>query len=439
LSRGVPLGEVLRERGLVQPFELYRLLQQNLAKKLLDGFSWRDGEFALRDEAPEVGSPLKVRVPQLVVTGITRFAPGDEVEAAMSPLRQSGMTLASAPPFSVDEIRLSPAQRHLLNLVGQGWQVTELAAAAQVGEQEIDRLLYALALLGVVVPGRQPASAPTPSDQPAAAPAPAPPVAPEPAPPLRPAPAGAAAPPDAPTPPDVEGLRNQVMQAYLSYRRQDAFELLGLGDGASLSEVDDALLAYAERFAPWRYRGEGLDAVAEKARDLFLAGVAAHAELRDSERRNALIHRRQSALDRRAEGTTASLRIETDLLDSEKQFEKGLRLMEAGKHEQALTLLEFASDCDPQNVLYRAEAANCRFLAEPGSTAAARRALGELTDALRIDPRFGLAVYYAGLIHQHLGDLGTAESMLRRANQLMAPDRRPIEALKELKAGRRKR
>ena len=40
-SRGVPLGEVLVEKKFLAPTELYRILQQNLGRKLLEPFSWK--------------------------------------------------------------------------------------------------------------------------------------------------------------------------------------------------------------------------------------------------------------------------------------------------------------------------------------------------------------------------------------------------------------
>jgi len=109
--------------------------------------------------------------------------------------------------------------------------------------------------------------------------------------------------------------------------------------------------------------------------------------------------------------------------------------MEKGQYDQALTILEFAADCDPQNSLYRAEAAWCRYLRSPETDA--KRALEELEEAQRIDPRSGLVALYAGEIHRGLGHWDEAESQLRRANQLMAPDRRPIEALKALARDRK--
>ena len=62
----------------------------------------------------------------------------------------------------------------------------------------------------------------------------------------------------------------------------------------------------------------------------------------------------------------ASFAIKTDLLDSESQYKKGKALMDAGKHREALMLLEFAADCDPQNGVYAAELAYCRFLVTLG-------------------------------------------------------------------------
>jgi tetratricopeptide (TPR) repeat protein len=117
--------------------------------------------------------------------------------------------------------------------------------------------------------------------------------------------------------------------------------------------------------------------------------------------------------------------------------------MLAGNHKEALEQLEFAHDCDPQNGLYRAELAYCRYLREPDF--AARKSLQELAEALRIDPNCGLAVYYTGKIHTDLGNADEAETFLRQSIKMMAPDRRPIQALKDLaaqkqvtaKAGRR--
>jgi tetratricopeptide (TPR) repeat protein len=235
--------------------------------------------------------------------------------------------------------------------------------------------------------------------------------------------------------PEIERRRNEIMQAYLSYRRQDAFDLLGVPEDANPEAFERRFLEFSRRFAPWTLDHSGLEGMEERARDLFLAGARAFAELMDAEQRNTLLFRRKTLREERARKPTASFAIKTDLLDAEAQYKKGKALADAGKHREALMLLEFAADCDPQNGLYAAELAYCRFLL---TSANANRALKELNETLRRDPNCGLAAYYAGEIERQTGDAEAAEAHLRRAIKLMSPDRRPIDALKALSTERRR-
>jgi hypothetical protein len=502
-SLGLPLGEVLLDHDVVTAEELFRLLQENLAKKLLDVFTWRDGEFRTHPEAPHPESPLKVRVPQLIVTGITKFASQEEVDAGVVPLVGKRLCLHPSPPFALEEIRLSPRQAQAAVALRSGWRIDELALGTSMPYEEITRLLYALAMLGVVITADHPAAAtvrpaaakphlististpttatppatatpppvaappaaaaptggmtvraeatatrpmpilhppPEPPSTPPAAGVPAPP-APTPSPPLPAAPLPAAPPVEAPplaeAPlPTPERRRNEIMQAYLSYRRLDSFDLLGADEDASPAAVESKYLDFARRFAPWTLGGPDFSGMEEKARDLFLAGARAYSELLDLEQRNTVLFRRKARRDERSRRAPADLlAIKTDLLDPEVQYRKGRAQMDAGKFQEAAVLLEFASDCDPQNGLYSAELAYCRFCLAPGQ---GDRALKELQETLRRDPDCGLAVFYTGDIHRQMGNREDAEKMLRRAIKMMAPDRRPIEALKLLSAEKRR-
>jgi hypothetical protein len=427
-ARGVPLGEVLLEQGLTSAVELFKILQQNLAKKLLDIFTWREGDYRLLEESPIVDSSLKVKVPQLIVTGVTKFAPQEEVDMSVGPLVGKRLVLHPAPPFPLEEIRLNATQGQLVEALRTGRRMGELAEATGLPFDEITRLIYALSVLGVLVPAES-----LPKDLLAASgsfprPVPAPPPAPAAPPPAASAPAGI-------SPADVERRRNEIMQAYLSYRRQDAFDLLDVPEETSNAAVWEAkFLEFARRFAPWTLDHPELASLEERARDLFLAGARAYAELSDREQRNTLLFRRKTLREERAR-KPADFAIKTDLLDSEAQHKKGKALMDAGRHREALLLLEFAADCDPSNGTYAAELAWCRFLL---STANAPQALKELQEALRRDAGCGLAAYYAGEIHRQLGNFDEAEPHLRKAIKLMSPDRRPLDALRLL-SGERKR
>jgi len=503
-SLGQPLGEVLLDHDVITPEELYRLLQENLAKKLLDVFTWRDGDFRTHSEVPHPESPLKVRVPQLIVTGIAKFAPQEEVDAGVVPLVGKKLCLHPSPPFALEEIRLSPRQAQAAVALRSGWRIDELALGTGMPYEEVTRLLYALAMLGTVIAADHPAAraapaaarrgaetrpstiAPDPAT-PAGAPATGPPAAGTPAaaaatpaesaqpaaakpptsvrpeatatrpmpvviPPPEPAPLSPPSPPvlGAPAPPvagvptspapaepaAVSDRRNEIMQAYLSYRRLDSFDLLGADEDASPAAIEARYLEFARRFAPWTLGAPDLSGMEEKARDLFLAGARAYAELLDLEQRNTVLFRRKARREERSRRPPADLlAIKTDLLDPEVQYRKGRAQMDAGKFQEAALLLEFASDCDPQNGLYSAELAYCRFCLAPGQGA---KALKELQETLRRDPDCGLAVFYTGEIHRQMGNREEAETMLRRAIKMMAPDRRPIEALKLLSVEKRR-
>jgi hypothetical protein len=442
-ARGVQFGQLLLERELVSAVELFRLLQQNLAKKLLDVFTWRDGTFRVSPERPQVVSPLKVRVPQLVVVGITRFAPPEEVNAAIVPLVGRPLTLHPEPPFPLDDIRLNPRQEQVVDALRGRLRVDELAVSTGMAYEELTRLLYALSLLGVVAPADEvpEGSAPPPRK---AVPAPAVAAA-APAAPAVPAaasgevmsPAPAAAPTlaaPAPAAPiaaaEAEKLSNDVMQAYLAHRGQDAYALLGLGEEAAPAAVQESYLSFAARFAPARFARPELEPVADKARELFLAGARAYAAIADPEQRANLLARRRAQREQKAALPPPDFRIKTDLLDPEVQFKRGVALAEAGQYLDAITQLEFASDCDPGNGLYRAELAWCRH--RQFGSMVTREVLQSLEETMRVDPLCGLAAYYAGVLEGGLGRPAEAEAKLRKAMKLMKGDRRPIEALKKL-------
>jgi hypothetical protein len=340
----------------------------------------------------------------------------------VSPLVGKKLFLHPDPPFSLDDIRLGKAQQQLTSLLEGGKRIDELAAETTVPFEQIMRLLYSLAVIGIVVPEER-----LPRETPKKV-SPPPPTAQE---------------TQTMTVPvqvvkDPEREHNRLMEAYLRYRKQDAFDLLGVAEDATIEQIEVCYLRFSRRFAPWKFKVPGLDSLVEKAEDLFFAGGRAFGELCDREQRNILIQRRRN-LRMEAERAPARDRftIKSQLLDPEAQFKKGKVLMEAGKFRDAEQQLQFAFDCDPQNSTYRAELAYCIFQCDPEFKG--ERALEELKETLRIDPKCGLAVYYLGMVQGTLENFDQAEEYLRNAIKMMMPDRRPIEGLKALQESRKKK
>ena len=423
VAQGLQFGELLIVEGLMSASELYKLLQQNLAKKLLDGFSWRSGEFRILEEEPEVDSPLKVKAAQLVVTGIGKFALAEEVNSAISPLVGKKLFLHPSPVFPLDEIRLPKDQMQITRLLEGGKRIDELAAETPVPFDQIMRLLYSLAVIGVVVPEERLPKEPVPKKKPVAEELKETQTLQVPVQP----------------PQDTEKEHNRLMEAYLRYRKQDAFDLLGVPEDAAIELIERRYLGFCRRYAPWKFDVPGLENLVEKAEDLFFAGARAFGELTDGERRKTLIMRRRTL---RQEAQTKKpardrFRIQSKLLDPAVQFKKGKALMERERYKEAEQQLQFAYDCDPQNSTYRAELAYCRFRRDPDRQGEAT--LEELKETLRVDSRCSLAIYYAGLVSGELEYWDQAEEYLRQAIKLMMPDRRPIEGLKELQERRKKK
>ncbi len=419
-TTGKSFSELLVSEGVVNPNDLYKILQQNLAKKLLDAFTWQSGAFRVSSSLPEVDSPLKVKAPQLVLTGISKFAPEAEIAEAMGPFEAKKFFVRRKPPVPLQDLRLSKEHQEVLRLLSNGKTLSELQSEMGIDKSRALRLLYALALIGAAIPEdwREVDDAQIPdSDFADSGPPPVPSLPP----------AG-----------DAAETRNQVMELYLRFRKLDAFDLLGIQEDATREGIENAFLDYCGKFHPSRFAAPDLKAMEEKARELFIAGGRAFGELSNPETRNSLLGRRQSRFRQlSSEEARNAFAIKSNLLDSETQFAKGMALVKQGNFADALELLQFAHDCEPQNGLYRAELAYCRYRKAPELEA--KTAVDALRETVRIDPECGLAYYYAGLIHADNAEFAEAEPLLQRAIKLMAPDRRPIDALKKLKAAEREK
>lgn len=420
VARGVPFEELLVEHEIVSPTELYKLLQQNLARKLLDGFSWTSGTFRISHDVPAVESPLRVKPAQLLVTGIARFAPQGDVDEAVSGLAGRKLAINPEPYFPLAEIRLSPEQLSLTKALAKPKSVEEMRAGMPGAVDEMSRLLYPLLLLRIVVPEEE---------------LPAPRLAVEAEAPkielqvgtateelavpfLKKLVAGTPAPEQA-----AATTRDELMRVYLSFRRRDPFELFDLQENATLGAINAAWESFARKYAPWNFAPDSGETLQEKAQEIFFAGSKAYAELADADRRGALIAKRKAAREKPREAApvvAAAAAAPTGaapvLLDPEAQHRLGRQLADAGRHREALSHFQFAAECDAQNGVYQAEVIYAKFQL---MATTATQALAALKEVMRIDPKCGLAWYYTGKIHQTIGNKMEADAYIDRGKNMM--------------------
>lgn len=406
-ARGVPLGEILTERKLLTPTEVYRALQQNLGRKLLEPFSWTDGTWTISDNVLPLASPLRVKVPQLIVTGIQKVEPQENADEAAAAFEGQHLALADDPLFALEEVRLSAAQQKVVDAARMSMRLDDVRASADT--DELNRTLYALVLLGIIEPSlvarremrRMELDHPFVAAQ--------------------------EEPIEVPIATVLEAEEHapaeEVVAAYLSFRRKDAFDLLQVDETAGPVPIIKAYLAMTERFFPPHFSGD----LREKAQEVFLAAARAYAELADPARREALVTRREKL---REEAAAAAKAGPAAMIDPEALWKSGVKLAEAGKLREALGSFELAAQCDAQNGTYAAEAAWARY--RLGNTPAAN-AIKLVKNAIRIDPNAGVAYLYAGELQAILGKKVEAQGYLGRAAALMPDDPRPVEAARRVR------
>jgi len=214
--------------------------------------------------------------------------------------------------------------------------------------------------------------------------------------------------------------RDDLMRVYLSFRRRDAFDLFELQETSSVGAINAAWESFARKFAPWQFALDSTEGLQEKAQEIFFAGSRAYAELADSDRRNALIGKRREAREKpklsAVPAPAAPLQSAPVLLDPEAQHRLGRQLSDAGRHREALSHFQFAAECDAQNGVYQSEVIYARFQL---MATTATQALSALKEVMRIDPKCGLAWYYAGKIHETLGHKMEAEAYIDRGKNMI--------------------
>lgn len=450
-ARGVSLEEILTGLELVPQAELERMLQQSLGRKLLEPFSWKSGTFEISfDVPPPHPSAMRVKVPQLVLTGILKVETQESVDAELAFAKDRYLALAPEPLFDPDDVRLTADQQKILEAAREGQPLAALIADSGMDADDIHRIVYALLLLGVVIVTETPVRAAPMFElenpfarrttEVALPPLPSPP-----------APSAASAVPPA-SPGVAPATAAEVSAAHQSLRGKDAFDLLEVGDSDGPLQFIRAFLRMAERFLPSKFDERAASGVRDKAQEVFLAAARAYAELADPVRRDALLATRalRNGSQDVAETTLivplplpvpndtppAAVKpperrpLQAAIIDPELLSRNGRELADAGKLREALSSFEMAAECDAQNGTYAAEVAWCRFRLQVSPAPAT---LKMLKNAIRIDPRSGLAHLYAGKVATALGNKNEASAFLNRAAMLMPRDLRVVEALKALR------
>jgi hypothetical protein len=423
VERGMRVGQVLLEMGLIRDDELHAALQRNLARRLLECFTWTEGEFRVLSGLPESEPTGRVNVTQLIFTGITRFAPESEVNRGFGALLGKDLVLQPSPSVALKDIRRSPHHDRLLRRLRRPTPAEELFRGAGMSKDELIRVVYALSVLGILAPamplsagiaprgaGKREREEPRPSSE--RAPAADEEIELE----LEIDLEESAGERDAPdtseavfaartaglSTTEAEVLRRTIALEYEKFRDRSPIDILGLPDGATARDARRRYVELCARYAPGRFEAQGLRSVAELASELLSLTVRAYMELKQG---NAGEERGRS------ETPTAPDR-EKLARDYRRQ---AIERLESGNFSAASGLFELAVGCNPGDTACCVELAYTRFREDPAN---AEESLGRLLEAASRGQAGPQVYFYAAEISQSLGEVDDARERFLRGCEL---------------------
>lgn len=420
------LGALLVEKQLLSAFDLFKHLQATLAHRILSVFRWTDASWKVLPPR-EVAAPIRTNTARLVYTGVGQM-PAEAVARHFAPPLALALALDPDGPNPQEELKLSPKELRLVKELKAGPTVQHLQGLHGFTADEVTRRLFALVVLGMVAPAEELARRPKrpTAERPAAA-VPAPTPSP-------PTPTAAAAPVGLRFLDDDEAARQALAAEFLTHRTKDPFDLLGVPlsfDGVALQR---AFLAKCAALPPARFaQADGR----QKAEALLVAYAKGFAALADHDS-YLLQRKRREVAEAQRKGATPDpsraaeqLKIRTQLLDADSQFQEGLERLKAGNLRGAIQHFEYACDIEPRG-RFMAYLAYTRFKESPAGQGA--KALAELTQACDAAPDCEEAWAFRAEVATGLGRHDDAEAAWRRASKLAPGKSRYVDGIKHAAA-----
>jgi curved DNA-binding protein CbpA/CheY-like chemotaxis protein len=187
-------------------------------------------------------------------------------------------------------------------------------------------------------------------------------------------------------------------------REANHYEALGIEQTATPEEIKAAYIAAAKRFHSDAFSGQELGSARKVAEELFAKVSEAHAVLANpSSRGNYDVF-----VDRKAKGLPTDVGA---ILRAEGIFQKGETLFKAGKFEDAEGVFREAIALNHSEAEFHAYLGMSIYRGR----GKAQEALELVGKALELDSRLRSATVFAAQLHEALGDVEKAKTLLRKA------------------------
>lgn len=359
-------GEILVALGSVSQSEVERALVSQSEEKLLELFSWSDGEIVYRPDVTEVAraSSLLTWTPREAILRGIQLTSGKRIERLLA-------------PFWDDRVQLGPAEladvETAIPAISAALSSLKVQKDATVGGIALDHgpALYGLHLVGAVTF----AAAETSTEKKV----------------------------ETSTLAADEELRERIAE----HESQTHFDVLGIKLDASAESVRNAFLKLAKRFHPDRYSSEG--ETRDLAADVFARISRAHEVLSDAQARRDYTQ----ALKRGGEGEGGEGGV-AQMLTAEAQFQKGESHFRKREYAEALEQFRWALELNPEEGEFHAYYGWTLYLHDRDDDKAYALAQEHLERAQQLSPNSPAGYYLMGLLRKTCGDPRAAERMFKK-------------------------
>ena len=370
------------------------------------GFEFMEGEIPFL-QAEEMGLPLPV-----TILGLTRHS--SEMGVLRGCLGDGNMRVRinPNPAMPLDRVPLDPAEGFLVSRADGTLTVREISLMSPLGSEQTERALCGLTLAGILIMDgaeSEPALSSAPRaqvDAPSPAPAPA-----------RPSGSNPAAAPRSTPAPRASGPVEEVLERFTALEGQNFYQVLGIAQGASESEIRHAYYSLAKRLHPDKFTDEETKMRAEK---LFAAITEAYATLSRAEIRQEYDKVLQPVVASKGGSEASAAEV------ARQNFLHGKAHLERHELTKALSCFEHAVEQEPGREEYR------RYLALVQSTNPKLRKEAEqnFLKAIELNPTHAENYAQLGLLYRKMGLLARGEEYLQRALSWDPTNETAEEALK---------
>jgi tetratricopeptide (TPR) repeat protein len=353
-------GTVLVEMGALSPYNLTRALVAQMEAKFFEIFAWRTGDFAFREGKRAPDEPVRLeRAPAaLILEGIRRHYDPERVRQVLAAFAGQYVAPSRDALRRLQDITSDPGERRFIESLDGSIRLEAALSQAPVPLQRARLLLVAMSEAGMVEPARGKRSS---DDRRRGAPEPL-------------------------VMPAEQKGREELGAVLETMRAQTHFQVLGVRDDASPSEVDGAYEELAREYHPDQFRSRPEDVRSLGLRIFDRLGEA-QVVLRDPTRRRkyvAQLERERAALD---EGDSSPFVQQERTGDAAEQvYFAGVEHLRARRYREAVQAFNQAAALAPTQASYRGALGWALFRQAPADIDAIQAGLTELRRAVQMEP-----------------------------------------------------